>query len=493
MPEGRNSGGDEILHRQKPEPFGEQRVHLDLLAQRKRQLDLLANQLEALEFHLPSTDVEAGEDLVVGRRGGVGHVSVAKGALHRVVILVIHVNHRSLTQRRQRLVGRLGRINTNPDPRRFRQGIPVLRRRVFRGIRLAAITFGQGFCRIHGGSFAVCRRESGERKPGFIPQKDQVRLDRKTSFHDPNGIIHDSVEGAVGQNDEPHPVQFPCRLQFTEATDNFPERHRAIHGKVVQRIGVEIDHPRPGEHHRVMVGFVTVTVDEDDVARPDQALADDLVRARGAVGDEERAARAEGSSRHFLGFLDRSVRVEQTVQTARGCRGFRQENVRPVKPGHVLDPVRLDDRLPARNGHRVKDARRLFRVFSQRLEERGPSPAPHAAHQAQVQLEIVFLLIEDPPEDRAALPGGVFQRDIRDQVNIVGIDQGYVPAPVALGMTARAQSDSPSAPAAGNPLAPPGSAGDRTRRRPETPNTTRWTPEAGAAGGVGRRADAWPA
>ena len=83
----------------------EQGMVQHLLAQAHRQFELALDQLVAFQFHLPAAHVQRGQDLVVGRGRGVGHVGFVEGLFDLVLeVLVPHMD-RSLAQRGQRLVG----------------------------------------------------------------------------------------------------------------------------------------------------------------------------------------------------------------------------------------------------------------------------------------------------------------------------------------------------------------------------------------------------
>ena len=113
--------GHEVADGEHPEILAEQRMGGDLLAQHHGHLDLLLDQLEALQLDLPAADIKRGEDLVVGRGRGVGHVGFVEGLLDlRFVVLVVHVDHRALAQSGQCLVGRLGSVD--PDAHAIRVG-----------------------------------------------------------------------------------------------------------------------------------------------------------------------------------------------------------------------------------------------------------------------------------------------------------------------------------------------------------------------------------
>ena len=109
------------------------------------------------------------------------------------------------------------------------------------------------------------------------------------------------------------------------------QRHAAVHGVLVERIGVQVGDVRPGQHQPVVVRLVAVAVDQHDVAGLDQRLSDDLVRGRGAVGDEEGLPRAERLRGQFLRVPQRTGRLQQRIQTTAGCRRLGQEDVQPVE------------------------------------------------------------------------------------------------------------------------------------------------------------------
>src|SRR5215467_12587730 len=89
--------------------------------------------------------------------------------------------------------------------------------------------------------------------------------------------------------------------------------------------------------------LVTVTVDKHDVAWGQQGLLDHLVGRRGSVGDEEDVICSKGSCSLLLSALDGARRLEQTVETTRGCGGFRKKEVQSIELAHVPDPIRFKD------------------------------------------------------------------------------------------------------------------------------------------------------
>ena len=130
---------------------------------------------------------------------------------------------------------------------------------------------------MHRGAGAQHRVEAGEREPGFVPQEHQVGLDRQALLHDPLHVVDDPVEGAVGQGDHLDPVELSGPPQVQQLGLDLAQRHRAVDGVVIERVGLQIDHVGAAQHHPVVVGLVAVAVQQHDVARSHQGLGDDLV------------------------------------------------------------------------------------------------------------------------------------------------------------------------------------------------------------------------
>ncbi len=63
--------------------------------------------------------------------------------------------------------------------------------------------------RSHGGAGTRYRVERCESKPCFIPQEDKIGLDRQALSHDALGVVHDAVEGAVGERHHAHLFEAP--------------------------------------------------------------------------------------------------------------------------------------------------------------------------------------------------------------------------------------------------------------------------------------------
>jgi hypothetical protein len=79
-----------------------------------------ALELHSFELDLAPPDVERGQDLVVRRGRGVGHVGLVEGLFGLLLeVLIPHMDHRALPQRGQRLVGRLRRVHAHAHLRRI--------------------------------------------------------------------------------------------------------------------------------------------------------------------------------------------------------------------------------------------------------------------------------------------------------------------------------------------------------------------------------------
>ena len=223
-----------------------------------------------------------------------------------------------------------------------------------------------------------------------------------------------AVEGAVGQRDRLDLVEPARRLQVEQRLLDVAQRHGAVHRVRDHREGFDVVGLRPGEHHPVVVRLVAVAIGDDDVAGFEQRLVDHLVGGRGAVGDEEHAVGAEGARGRVLRLLDVARRLEQAVQSTGRRRRFREEQVGAVELAHVADPVRLEDRLAARDGQRVERADRTLRILLQVVEERGLVAVLDAVEDREVDLHRLLDLVEDAAkagrrrvrEDRVGLPVG---------------------------------------------------------------------------------------
>jgi hypothetical protein len=220
--------------------------------------------------------------------------------------------------------------------------------------------------------------EPGEGEPGLVPQEDQVGLYRQAFLHHPLDVVDDPVEGAVGQQQHLDPVELARPPQREQLLLDLPQRHGTVHRVLVHRVGLQVGDHGPGQHQPVVMRLVTVPVHQHDVAGLDQGLHHDLVRGRRPVSDEVGLPGTERPGRELLGLPQRSGRFQQRVQAAAGRRRLGQEDVQAIEVDHVLDPVRVHDRLAMRDRQRVEDPGRPVAVAAQRAEERRPVPGTDA-------------------------------------------------------------------------------------------------------------------
>ena len=159
-----------------------------------------------------------------------------------VVVVVAHQHHRALAQARHRLVRRVGLVHAQPD---------LARDRARGACRAAASPWDRGrrraFCacaanasaaacglerrldvggRAHGRARPQERREAREAEPRLVPQEDEVRLDREQLLHHAARVVDVAVEGAVGEGDQPHPVEPAGGLELEQRLLERAQRHR---------------------------------------------------------------------------------------------------------------------------------------------------------------------------------------------------------------------------------------------------------------------------
>ena len=257
---------------------------------------------------------------------------------------------------------------------------------------------------------AVRRRRNGEKraKPNHASSQRKIRsgLIARHSSIVALDVGDVAVEGAVGQHHQPRAVQLAFRLQLEERLLDRLDGEAAVHRVLGEREGVDVERLGAGQHQPVVVRLVAVAVDEDDVARPEQRLVDDLVRRRGAVGDEEAAVAAEGAGGLVLRDLDVAGRLEQAVEAAGGRRRFGEEQVDAVELAHVADPVGLEDRLPAGHRQRVEGADRALGVVLEIVEVRRLVAVLHPVEDRQVDLHRLLDPVEDAPDGRRLVGAG---------------------------------------------------------------------------------------
>ncbi len=117
-----------------------------------------------------------------------------------------------------------------------------------------------------------------------------------------------------------------------------------------------------------MVRFVAVAVDQHDIPWCEQRLLDYFVRSRSAIGYKECSVGTKGSGGLFLGDLDVSRWLQETVETASGCRRLCQEKVDPIKPAHIANPIRFENRFASRDWQGVECSDRTLGIFLEVVE-----------------------------------------------------------------------------------------------------------------------------
>src|SRR5262249_49718080 len=155
-------------------------------------------QFIALEFHLPPGYIKRSNDLQVWRGRCVREDCFVKLFFHLVVIRVFDQNHRALSQTGHGFVSGIGLVHAKANLLRICKQL---------GVEESSLTWVSAkllllflICllvvwilelllknrgRSHGGSPAVEGAPPRESEPSFIPQEDQVGLDRQALLHDP--------------------------------------------------------------------------------------------------------------------------------------------------------------------------------------------------------------------------------------------------------------------------------------------------------------------
>ena len=148
---------------------------------------------------------------------------------------------------------------------------------------------------------------------------------------------------------------------------------------VIQRIGLEVRDVGAGQHQPVVMRLMAVAVHQDDVARRDQRLDDDLVCRRRPVGDEERLAGAErlgwpAPGRHAAARSARAAnRARRMWPTSRPGKC----PVRRSPPCRESSAIRRSTSR-ARSASAWKTPGRPVAVFAQAREERRAVPVADA-------------------------------------------------------------------------------------------------------------------
>src|SRR4029453_12543757 len=178
-------------------------------------------------------------------------------------------------------------------------------------------------------------REAVVSIPGFIPEEDDVRLDRQHFFHEALHVVNVTIKSAVSKQKHSHPIESSFGLQVEKRFLDRAQWHCAIHRILRQRISFEIERLPAAKDKTVVMRLMAIAIDQNDVAGANQRLHRDLVRGRSAIGAKEKPLTTKSSRRFVLGDLDVPRRFEKRIQTACRGGGFRQENIGTVAMAKV--------------------------------------------------------------------------------------------------------------------------------------------------------------
>ena len=175
-------GRDHVAGPEHPEVFGNQRMVVHLAPDIECDLDGVRHKPVAFQLHLAPGDVEACDQLLVGRGRGMGEDRLVELRLDVAEVDVLDEKHRTLPQRRHRLVGRVGLVDPQPhlarigDEARFQKGFGRGVLAQFRLLPLPRLYRGRvlypgldGLGRAHRRAGAQEGRPAGEAEPGLVP------------------------------------------------------------------------------------------------------------------------------------------------------------------------------------------------------------------------------------------------------------------------------------------------------------------------------------
>ncbi len=129
--------------------------------------------------------------------------------------------------------------------------------------------------------------------------------------------------------------------------------------------------------------------------------------------------RADRAREFLLRDFDVAGRLEHAVQTARGGRAFREEQVLSVELAHVANPVRLHDRLAARDRQRVERRDRAGGEALQVVEMRRGEAVADALKDVEVHFSQLFDFVENAPDHRGCrVTGKLLHFAIGQQVDV---------------------------------------------------------------------------
>src|SRR6266576_2008600 len=213
-------------------------------------------------------------------------------------------------------------------------------------------------------------REAVVSIPGFIPEEDDVRLDREHFLHEALHVVNVTIKSAVSKQKHSHPIESAFCLQVEKRFLNRAQWHRAIPRILRQRISFDVERLPAAKDKTIVMRLMAVAIDQHDVAGTNQRLHRNFVGSRSAIGAEEELLTTKSSRRFVLGDLDVPRRLEQRIQSTRRGRRFREENIGAVEMAEVANPMGIENRLTARHRQSVEGADWTPRIFFQVVEVR---------------------------------------------------------------------------------------------------------------------------
>ena len=309
---------------------------------------LLHQRGAARRLHHRRRHVARGDDRVLRRGRGVHQVGFVEDvAVELALLAVLHQDLRGLRQAGQQLVRRL-----RGEHHRFLAARAVAADGVHAAVEIV---------------------EGRVRQPGLVEvQRVDLAVEHLLDRLD---VVEDAVVGALGDGEDArlglHVARERIRvdLLLDVLPAEFVQRDRPDDAEVVARRHQE-HRDRAGHHDRVQDRLVAVAVDHHDVARRHGRVPDDLVRGRGAVGDEEQVIAVEDARGVALGGRHRAGVVEQLAEFVDGVADVGAQHVLAEELVEHLADRALQERDAARVPGAVPGIRAVRGVVGQRAEER---------------------------------------------------------------------------------------------------------------------------
>src|SRR4030095_12688723 len=262
-------------------------------------------------------------------------------------------------------------------------------------------------------------REAVVSIPGFIPEEEDVRLDREHLLHEALHVVNVTIKSAVSKQKHSHAIESSFGLQVEKRFLDCAQWHRAIHRILRQRISFDVERLPAAKDKTVVMRLVAVTIDQDDVARTNQRLHRDLVGSRSAVGAKKEPLTTKSPRRFVLRDLDITGRLQERIQAARRGGRFREENIGAVEMAEVANPMGIENRLTARHRQSVEGADWTPRIFFQVVEVRRLVTLVNTFQDRQVDLHQIFDPVKNAADVfRLETARHLLRRAIHNQVNI---------------------------------------------------------------------------